>query len=71
MIIIVNISKKYSTTGMQEYEIRINSTVITKFKHRAEEGLLKCLQLASLAVDRLGFETKTLNLLTLLNQIKG
>lgn len=60
MITIVNISKKYSTVEIQEYEIRINSTVITRFKHRSEEGLSKCLQLASLAVDRLGLETKTL-----------
>lgn len=56
---------------MQEYEIRINSTVITRFKHRAEEGLSKCLQLASLAIDRSGLESKESNLLlSLFDKIK-
>lgn len=48
---------------MQEYEIRINSTVITRFKHRAEDGLSKCLQLASLAVDRSGMDSGRFTLL--------
>ena len=61
MIAIVNTSKEYSKTRMQEYEIRINFVVITRFKHRAEEGLSKCLRLASLAIDRAGLDISLLN----------
>lgn len=61
MIAVINISKKYSMVGMQEYEIRINSTAIARFKHRTEEGLSKCLSLASLAVDRTRPDMSLLN----------
>jgi hypothetical protein len=50
MIIVHNISKKYSTTGWQEYMVRINDHPICKFKHKASEGLAKCLAKASSAV---------------------
>jgi predicted DNA-binding protein (UPF0278 family) len=50
MITIQNISKKYSKTDWQEYEIKINSRVICKFKHKASNGLAKCLAEASEAV---------------------
>ena len=53
MITIVNISKKYSIAGMQEYEIRINSTAIARFKYRTEGGLSKLLQSASLTVKKM------------------
>jgi hypothetical protein len=51
MIAIVNVSKNPTPTGVQEYELRINHDVITKFTHRREEGLVRCLQKAALAVD--------------------
>ena len=50
MVIIHNISKKYSTKNWQEYEVKINDQFICKFKHIASEGLAKCLAKASSAV---------------------
>ena len=38
---------------MQEYEIRINSTAIARFKYRTEGGLSKLLQSASLTVKKM------------------
>lgn len=52
MIVIHNISKKYSKTGWQEYEVKINDERICKFKHLANRGLAKCLSVASNAVYR-------------------
>jgi hypothetical protein len=50
MIIIQNVSKKYSTTGWQDYQVRINDEQICKFKHLANDGLAKCLARAGSAV---------------------
>ena len=50
MIIIHNVSKKYSTVGWQKYEVKVNNTVVAKFTHMAAEGLAKCLAKASTAV---------------------
>jgi hypothetical protein len=50
MIIIYNISKVYSKTGWQKYEVKINDELICKFNHRAADGLAKCLAKASSAV---------------------
>ena len=50
MIIIHNISKKYSKTDWQKYEVKINDEPICKFTHKASEGLAKCLAKASAAV---------------------
>jgi len=50
MIIIHNISKVYSKTGWQKYEVKINDELICKFNHRAADGLAKCLAKASSAV---------------------
>jgi hypothetical protein len=50
MVIIHNISKKYSKIGWQKYEIKINDTSICTFIHKASEGLAKCLAKASSAV---------------------
>lgn len=51
MVIIHNISKKYSKTDWQSYEVKINQTLICTFRHKASEGLAKCLELASKAVE--------------------
>jgi hypothetical protein len=50
MIIIQNISKRYSKTGWQDYIVKINDEPICKFKHLANDGLAKCLAKASSAV---------------------
>jgi len=50
MIIIHNISKVYSKTGWQKYEVKINDELICKFNHRAADGLAKFLAKASSAV---------------------
>ena len=52
MIVIVNVSKNAPAIGIQDYEVRINQTVIAKFRHKREDGLTKCLQLAAAAVER-------------------
>ena len=44
MIIIQNISKKYSKTGEQQYVLRINDKVVCHFTHRAGSGLARCLE---------------------------
>lgn len=51
MIIIHNISKKYSTIGWQRYEVKINDQVICKFDHFAPKGLVDCLKSAAKAVE--------------------
>ena len=50
MIMIHNISKSYSKSGWQQYEIKINHEVICTFSHKASEGLAKCLAKASAEV---------------------
>ena len=51
MIAIINTSKKFSETGVQEYSVSINrNPVIATFKHRRSDGLSTCLLLAAQAV---------------------
>ena len=50
MIIIRNISKEYSKTDLQVYEVRINNEFICKFNHKASDGLSVCLEKAGIAV---------------------
>lgn len=51
MITIVNISNR--ETGVNEYELRINRQLITKFKHNRQPGALaQCLRDAADAVDK-------------------
>lgn len=52
MIAIVNVSKNAPAFGIQDYEVRINHEVVTTFQHKREEGLAKCLLLASAAVEK-------------------
>ena len=51
MVAIVNVSNGPDLTGVQEYEVRINSKVICKFTHVRENGLAECLRKAADAVD--------------------
>jgi hypothetical protein len=51
MIAIVNVTERPAETGPHDYEVRINRQVITRFQHRREDGLAKCLRLAADAVD--------------------
>lgn len=51
MVIIHNISRKYSKTDWQTYEVKINLSLICTFRHKASDGLAKCLELASKAVE--------------------
>lgn len=52
MIAIVNISKHNSPFGWHDYELRINSNVIATFRHKREDGLTKCLELAAKAAEK-------------------
>ena len=52
MIAIVNVSKECYPIGWHDYEVRINSNVIAKFKHKREDGLTKCLELAAQACEK-------------------
>lgn len=51
MIAIVNVDKKPRATGWHDYEIRINKQVLATFRHKREDGLSKCLALASEATS--------------------
>ena len=51
MIAVVNVSKEYSRTGVQQYEVRLNRYVVAKFDHISEEGMAKCLRCAADAVE--------------------
>lgn len=53
-IAIVNVSSENTTTtGINQYEVRINSEVICKFEHdRKYNGLPQCLRDAADAVDK-------------------
>jgi hypothetical protein len=52
MIAIVNIGPfdDVDAGGIREYEVRINSAVITRFRHKRSDGLAVCLYKASEAV---------------------
>ena len=52
MISIVNVSTHNSPLGWQDYELRINTKVIARFRHKREDGLTKCLELAAAAAER-------------------
>lgn len=52
MIAIVNVSKEFSEDGEQDYELRINRKVISKFKHARKDGLVECLKKAAGSVDQ-------------------
>ena len=56
MIAIVNIDKSQSDYGEQEYEVRINEKIITRYKHKRENGLAKCLMEAAKAVEKAKWE---------------
>lgn len=70
MIAIVNVSAVQSPIGWHEYELRINTRVVARFRHKREEGLTKCLERAAEAaekakwmevkamIDALGFDTE-------------
>lgn len=54
MIAIVNVGPHDDPNplGERTYEVRINSRVITTFRHRRGDGLGQCLLAASKAVER-------------------
>ena len=56
MIAIINVSKKPPISGENEYEVRINSTVMAKFKHKRTDGLTVCIQKAAFAVEKAKWE---------------
>ncbi len=51
MIIVHNISKEYSSTGWQQYEVKVNDKLICTFDHKASNGLAECLRAAGDAVE--------------------
>ena len=51
MIAVVNVSKEYSRKGVQQYEVRLNRFVLSKFEHTSEHGMAECLRKAADAVD--------------------
>ena len=52
MIAIVNVGPHDDPdpTGWRNYEVRINHEVIATFRHKRDDGLVRCLSLASEAV---------------------
>jgi hypothetical protein len=58
MIAIVRVTQRGHPhpIGEQSYEVRINATVIATFRHKRDDGLTKCLQLAAEAVERKKWE---------------
>ena len=50
MIAIVNVGEIEDKRGVYEYEVRINTIVLTRFDHARKDGLAVCLRLASEAV---------------------
>ncbi len=54
MIVIVNVSAHDTpTTGVNQYEVRINRLVIAKFEHiRTHNGAAQCLRDAADAIDK-------------------
>jgi hypothetical protein len=69
MLAIVNVSADDApATGMNRYEVRINSRVIATFEHdRKLDGAAQCLRDAADAVDRCRAEEKEALLNALLN----
>ena len=65
-VIIQNISKKYSRTGMQDYVILINEMEVCRLKHRSEDGLATLLFSSAYAVE----EKEVARLFTLREKIK-
>lgn len=59
MIAIVNVGEIEDKRGVYEYEVRINTTVLTRFDHTRKDGLAVCLRLASEAVVRMKKEEET------------
>lgn len=53
MIAIVNVDENVRPRGIHTYEIRINYKTITRFTHKREESLSKCLSRAANAVELL------------------
>lgn len=53
MIAIVNVGEIEDKRGVYEYEVRINTTVLTRFDHTRKDGLAVCLRLAAKAVDEM------------------
>lgn len=51
MIAIVNVSKKPTPTGPNDYELRINQNVVCTFTHKREEPLSRCLRRAADAYE--------------------
>lgn len=55
-IIITNISDTYSREGIQTYRISLNNIPLTTFEHMSEDGMAKCLLLASEALDKVDID---------------
>ena len=53
MIVIQNVSKgNVYSSNISDYELRINKTIVAKFKHKREDGLAKCLIAAAAAFEK-------------------
>lgn len=55
-IVIHNISPVYSRQGIQLYEVKLNHIPLTTFTHHAEDGMVKCLMLASEALSKIDID---------------
>ena len=54
-IFIINVSDPPTLFGWNHYELRINQTVIARFRHRREDSLGTCLRRAADAADAAEF----------------
>lgn len=50
-LIITNVSKHDDLAGTNDYELRINTTVLVCFKHTRSDGLAACLRAAADAYE--------------------
>lgn len=58
MIAVVNVSRNYSRTGRQHYEVRLNEITLSRFTHNTEDGMIVCLQLAAESLEGVNIDEK-------------
>ena len=67
MLVIVNVTREATTTGLNDYEVRVNDRVIATFQHNRGYGAAaQCLRDAADAVERCSEERQHKLLLSLL-----
>jgi len=60
-IIISNISRTYSRTGIQQYEVKLNDVFLATFEHNSEDGMAECIRLAYESLIGVDIDQKVLD----------